>query len=118
MRISHETNDGASKSPDAPVSDESQQPISEPATPSDPASSSRSDFALDRGVPSSQYLDSNHDLGMVNHGSSSYNQLSPRQEYYHQGKPYNPERRPLLKRCVVGSAIEIITIIVLFGAYI
>ncbi|KAI0799356.1 hypothetical protein GGR55DRAFT_692674 [Xylaria sp. FL0064] len=84
MRISHETNDGASKSPDAPVSDEGQQPISEPATPSDPASSSRSDFGIDRAVPQSQYLDSNHDLGMVNHGSSSYHQLSPRQDYYHQ----------------------------------
>ncbi|KAI1297341.1 hypothetical protein F5Y03DRAFT_398569 [Xylaria venustula] len=89
MRISHETNDGASKSPDAPVSDEGQQPISEPATPSDPASSSRSDFAIDRGLPQSQYLDSNHDLGIVNHGNSSYHQLSPRQDYYHQGHQYS-----------------------------
>ncbi|KAI0911017.1 hypothetical protein F4824DRAFT_315030 [Ustulina deusta] len=88
MRISHETNDGASKSPDAPVSDEGQQPISEPATPNDPAASSRSDFA-DRGVPPSPYLDSNHDLGMVNHGSNSYHQLSPRQDYYHQGHQYS-----------------------------
>ncbi len=98
MRISHETNDGASKSPDAPVSDEGQQPISEPATPNDPAASSRSDFA-DRGVPPSPYLDSNHDLGMVNHGSNSYHQLSPRQDYYHQGKLYNPEIRPLNTPC-------------------
>ncbi|KAI0402336.1 hypothetical protein F4802DRAFT_576125 [Xylaria palmicola] len=85
MRISHETNDGSSKSPDAPVSDESQQPISEPATPSDPASSSRPDFPTDRCIPTSQYLDSHQDLGMVSHGGSSYSQLSPRQEYYHQG---------------------------------
>lgn len=86
VRISHETNDGASKSPDAPISDEGQQPISEPATPSDPTPS-RSNFPGDRiGVPPSQYLDSNHDLGMPAHGASSYHhQLSPRQDYYHQG---------------------------------
>lgn len=87
MRISHDTNDGTSKSPDAPVSDEGQQPISEPATPSDAASSSRSDFVVDRGAPQSHYLDSNQDLGMVGHGGSSayHHQLSPRQDYYHQG---------------------------------
>ncbi|GAP91032.1 putative regulatory protein amdA [Rosellinia necatrix] len=85
MRISHETNDGASKSPDAPVSDEGQQPISEPATPSDVASSSRSDYG---GAPPSQYLESSHDLGMIGHGGGGYHQLSPRQEYYNQGHQY------------------------------
>ncbi|KAI3328017.1 hypothetical protein HD806DRAFT_346102 [Xylariaceae sp. AK1471] len=89
MRISHEANDGTSKSPDAPVSDEGHRPISEPATPSDIASSSRSDIGADRGVPSSQYLDSDHDVGMVNHASSSYHQLPPRQEYYNQGHQYS-----------------------------
>ncbi|KAI1822384.1 hypothetical protein F4861DRAFT_532297 [Xylaria intraflava] len=84
MRISHETNDGTSKSPDAPVSDEGQQPISEPATPNDPTSSSALDFAADRSVHASQYLDSNHDLGMPDHAGSSYHQLSPRHDYYHQ----------------------------------
>ncbi|KAI0203140.1 hypothetical protein F4808DRAFT_53626 [Astrocystis sublimbata] len=85
MRISHETADGASKSPDAPVSDEGHQPISEPATPSDPTPPMRPEFASDRCLPSSQYLDANHDLGMVAHGGNSYHQLSPRQDYYHQG---------------------------------
>ncbi|KAI1108783.1 hypothetical protein F5Y14DRAFT_61344 [Nemania sp. NC0429] len=90
VRISHETTDGASKSPDAPISDEGQQPISEPATPSDPTPS-RSNFPGDRvGVPPSQYLDSNHGLEMAAHGASSYHhQLSPRQDYYHQGHHYS-----------------------------
>ncbi|KAI1179609.1 hypothetical protein F4777DRAFT_437146 [Nemania sp. FL0916] len=89
IRISHDTNDGASKSPDAPGADEGHQPISEPATPSDPSSSSRSEFTTERGLPSSQYLNSDQGLGMGAHGSNSYHQISPRQGYYHQGHQYS-----------------------------
>jgi hypothetical protein len=100
MRISHETTDGTSKSPDAPVSDEGQHPISEPATPSDVASSSRSDITADRGVPPSHYLDPDHDLGMVNHAGSSYHHQIPRQDYYNQGQ------LPPTQKCAPWSTLD------------
>ncbi|KAI8625789.1 hypothetical protein F5Y19DRAFT_238347 [Xylariaceae sp. FL1651] len=90
MRISHEANDGASKSPDALVSDEGQQPLSEPNTPGDVASSSRSDITADRSISSSQYLDSDHDLAMMGHGSSqSYHPPPPGQDYYSHGHQFS-----------------------------
>ncbi|KAI2631651.1 hypothetical protein GGS21DRAFT_491551 [Xylaria nigripes] len=88
MRISHETNDGTSKSPDARVSDEGHQPLSEPATPND-HTPSRLDFSPDCGAPPSQYLESHHELVMADHAGSSYHQLSPRQDYYHPGHQYS-----------------------------
>ncbi|KAI1432151.1 hypothetical protein GGR50DRAFT_626983 [Xylaria sp. CBS 124048] len=82
VRISHETNDGTSKSPDAPISDEGQQLHSEPATPNAPTL----EFASDRNAPQGQYPDG---LEVMDHTGGSYHQLSPRQEYYHQGQPYS-----------------------------
>ncbi|KAI0392730.1 hypothetical protein F5Y17DRAFT_341569 [Xylariaceae sp. FL0594] len=90
MRISHEASDGTAKSPGGPVSDESHQPISEPATPIDLGPSSRSDMGIDRRLSHHQYLDSDHDGGMPSHAGSSYHhQLPPRQEYYNDGHQYS-----------------------------
>ncbi|KAI0161442.1 hypothetical protein GGR57DRAFT_358095 [Xylariaceae sp. FL1272] len=98
QRISHDTNGNASKSPDAPISDEGHHTGPEPATPDGIGSSSISSVGTDRSLPSAGYLSSSHDIGVVNHGAGQFSHHLPpihdsysyNQDYQYSGHDHYP----------------------------
>ncbi|KAI1499698.1 hypothetical protein F5X99DRAFT_267644 [Biscogniauxia marginata] len=93
QRISHEAHDAASRSPDAPTSDESQHPVAnEQESASEAAATlSVSDLDTDHSVQNSQFLDSSHhDLGVSDHAvGQAYHQLVPGHEFYDHGQHFS-----------------------------
>ncbi|KAI1337678.1 hypothetical protein F5Y15DRAFT_150772 [Xylariaceae sp. FL0016] len=86
QRISHETQDGASGSPDAPVSDEGLNASNEPEISGGAGASSLAALVTDRGAQHAPYMSSGRDLGVT--ASQAYHQYAPSQDLYSHGQPY------------------------------
>ncbi|KAI5925508.1 hypothetical protein F4810DRAFT_54283 [Camillea tinctor] len=90
-RLSHGAHEAASRSPDAPASDEGQQVVmNEQDSSTDSATLSVSDLDTDHSIQDSQFLDTNcHDLSISDHAvAQSYHQLVPGHEFYDHGRQH------------------------------
>ncbi|CAJ2511361.1 Uu.00g069860.m01.CDS01 [Anthostomella pinea] len=90
QRISHDAQDTASGSPDAPLSEEGQQAGADAESAGDSLISPSRSMSTDQGIQQSPYLASSRAFGNSHTAASQpYGQLPPGQDFYNHGQEYS-----------------------------